>query len=171
RGTSEQQQWLIKQLATAPKNSCLIVSVHHPPYSLDSVHGGYPDIEIAIDSAIKATGRVPDAVLSGHVHSYQRFERTLGAKKVPYIVAGSGGYANIANRMHRLEKDSKGKPLPKGFQTTHKDLKLMAHDDTQPGFLRVTVDRKKKTTTFEFFEVTFGGAFSGAPSDSVAAKW
>ena len=39
-----------------------------------TAHGEYPDIGIAIDRVIQATGRTPTIVLSGHVHSYQRFE-------------------------------------------------------------------------------------------------
>jgi 3',5'-cyclic AMP phosphodiesterase CpdA len=46
RGTSEQQQWLMQQIAAAPKDKCLSVTVHHPPYSLDTTHGGYPEIEV-----------------------------------------------------------------------------------------------------------------------------
>jgi hypothetical protein len=51
-----------------------------------------PDIEIAIaiDRAIQSTGRISIIVLSGHVHNYQRFERKLGEKQVPYVVAGAG---------------------------------------------------------------------------------
>ena len=139
RGTGE-QQWFEQQLTNAPEDKALIVAVHHPPYSLDIVHGGYPDIEIAIDRAIQATARVPSAVISGHVHSYQRFERTISAKKVAYIVAGAGGYANTAKLMHRIEKAANGDDLPAGFQTTHPDLKLMEYNDQFPGFMRVTSD-------------------------------
>ena len=42
RGTFEQQRWLEQQLAGADKNKFLVVAVHHPPYSLDKTHGGYP---------------------------------------------------------------------------------------------------------------------------------
>jgi hypothetical protein len=85
---------------------------------------------VAIDSAIHATGRIPDAVLSGHVHSYQHFERTLGKKKVAYIVAGAGGYANTPTLLHKIEKTASGKKLPHNFQTSHPDLKLVTFNDT-----------------------------------------
>ena len=65
RGTGEQQQWFEQQVANAPDDKALLIAVHHPPYSLDTVHGGYPDIEMAIDRAIQGTGRVPSAVLAG----------------------------------------------------------------------------------------------------------
>jgi len=172
RGTSEQQQWFQSQVAGAAKDKALLIAVHHPPYSLDTTHGGYPDIEIALDRAIQATGRIPTAVLSCHVHSYQRFERTLGKKKVPYIVTGAGGYANTPNLLHKIEKASNGNPLPAGFQTTHQDLKLMSYNDSEPGFLRVTLDSKKQTVSFDYFLVPFPPAQpSGRSVDSVTVPW
>jgi calcineurin-like phosphoesterase family protein len=172
RGTSEQQRWFEQQVANVPKDRALIVAVHHPPYSLDAVHGGYPDIEVALDRAIQVTERIPSAVLSGHVHSYQRFERDLGVRKIPYIIAGAGGYANTLNLLHRIENAQNGNQLPPGFQTTHPDLKLMAFNDQEPGFLRVTVDGKKKTLTFDYFLVPFVGAQPGVGSeDSVTVPW
>ena len=134
RGGQEQQSWFEAQMTQAPANKALIVTVHHPPYSLDASHGGTPDIEIAIDRAIQNTGRKPDAVFSGHVHDYQRFERTLAGKKIPYVVAGAGGYANTPQLMHRLQKGTFTLP----YQTTHTDVTLMKYNEVDPGFLRVT---------------------------------
>jgi hypothetical protein len=171
RGTSEQQQWFQQQVANAAKDKALIVAAHHPPYSLDTVHGGYPEIEVALDRTISATGRIPSAVLSGHVHSYQRFQRTLGDKKVPYIVAGAGGYANRPGLMHLIETTASGAALPAGFQTTHGDLKLMAYNDQQPGFLRISVNGKNKTLIFEYFLVPFSGPPTGKPVDALTLPW
>jgi hypothetical protein len=171
RGTSEQQQWLNGQMAAASRDACLIIAVHHPPYSLDTTHGGYPDIEVALDSAIHATGRIPDLVLSGHVHSYQRFARTLGNKVVPYVIAGAGGYANTLSLMHKIEKDAHGKPLSHGFQTTHADLTLAMFNDTDPGYLRVSVDGTKRTSTVEYFLVPFSGTPTGKAVDSIVVPW
>ena len=171
RGTTEQQRWLNAQMAAVPTDQCLILAVHHPPYSLDTTHGGYPEIEVAIDTAIKETGRVPTAVLSGHIHSYQRYERTLGNTKVPYIVAGAGGYANTLKLLHKIEKTAQGTPLPKNFQTTHPDLKLALFIDSDPGYLRVSVNGTKRTLTLEYFVVPFTGAPSRKADDSVVASW
>ena len=171
RGTAAQQQWLQAQIAATSKDVCLILAVHHPPYSLDTTHRGYPEIEIAVDSAIQASGRIPDAVLSGHVHSFQHFERTLGQKKVPYLVAGAGGYANTPQLMHQIERQANGKPLPNNFQTTHPDLKLVAFDDHDAGYLRVTVNGKTRTLTLEYFAVPFSGIPSGKSLDAVTVSW
>ena len=69
-----------------------------------------------LDGAFANTGVVPDAVLTGgHVHNYQRFTRTHEFnKKVPYIVAGAGGYYNL----HWMQKSVPPvKPLPCNFPT------------------------------------------------------
>ncbi len=55
RGTNEQQRWFEGQLRAAPADKCLIVAVHHPPYSLDADHGGSPAILAALD----ARGQLP----------------------------------------------------------------------------------------------------------------
>src|SRR5271166_1506168 len=49
RGTNEQQRWIEGQMRSAPADKCLIVAVHHPPYSLDSDHGGSPVILAALE--------------------------------------------------------------------------------------------------------------------------
>ena len=50
-----------------------------------------------IDACCKSAGLYPDVLLCGHAHLYQRFTRVMpGGKEVPYIVAGSGGYAATA---------------------------------------------------------------------------
>ena len=101
----------------------------------------------------------------------------MGNKKVPYIVAGAGGYANTFKLLHRIETDKSNKPLPDGFQTTHPDLKLMSHNDQKPGFLRVTVNGKKKTVTLDYFTVPFPSMTPGGPTptatqaDSVTVPW
>ncbi len=93
----KQKQFLIGQLIrlkgereTDPR--AVLVAVHHPPFSGDSKHGGSPLMSLDLDDAFSAAGLWPDAVLSGHAHHYERFERTVGTKKIPYLIAGSGGY-------------------------------------------------------------------------------
>lgn len=151
RGRMDQQKYLEEQMADADPNKKLLITVHHPPFSLDSAHGGTPDILNAIDRAIVASKRTPDAVLSGHVHNYQRFSRDINGKKVPYVVAGAGGYANEARSMHQIQKQLKDVDLP--YQTTHADVLFENFEEEQSGFLRITVD--KKAVLFEYFRVPF----------------
>jgi hypothetical protein len=147
----------------------VIVAVHHAPFSLDTSHGGYPDILASIDRAVSATGRIPDVVLSGHVHNYQRFSRKIGAKTVPYIVAGAGGYANTAKLMHQLQREQKGVDPKLPLKTMHagKDIgvKLESFNDSNPGFLRITAT--PATLDIEYFVVPFDGDPSDKPFDTV----
>jgi hypothetical protein len=137
-----QYNWFVDQLKAADPGKCLILAVHHPPFSLDTVHGGYPDILDAIDQATAESGRAPDAVFTGHVHNYQRFTRTVNGRQYPYVIAGSGGYACDVKSMHQLQKDPKtaGGVIPQNFQTTRPDVLLATYNTTNPGFLRLTVD-------------------------------
>jgi hypothetical protein len=153
RGKNDQQAWLTEQLKVAPADKKLLVTVHHPCYSLDGTHGGCPDILISLDRAIAGAGRIPDAVLSGHVHNYQRFSRRVNGRQVPYIVAGAGGYANEARAMHRLQT---GLPANLPYQTTHQDVQMISNNWQDPGFLRVTATSKK--ITFDYFIVPFDGS-------------
>jgi len=160
QGTFEQQRWFTQQLKDAPKDRALIVAVHHAPYSLDSTHGGYADIGDAIDRAATTAGRMPDLVLSGHVHNYQRFTRKVKNKKVTYVVAGAGGYADTLRSMHRVAKDpATGRTIKPPFVTARPGVKFEACNDTEPGFLRLTVT--KKQIVGEYFTVDFAGAAKG----------
>jgi hypothetical protein len=153
-GTFEQQRWFAQQLKDAPPDRALIVAVHHAPYSLDSTHGGYGAIGDSLDRAFNTTGRAPDIVLSGHVHNYQRFARTLGNKRIPYVVAGAGGYADSERAMHRIAKDpTTSEKITVPFQTSLQDVTLAAYNDTEPGFLRLRVT--KSTITGEYYTIDF----------------
>lgn len=151
RGRNEQQQFLEEQMAKAPAEKKLLVAVHHPPYSLDAPHGGCPDILNSLDRAIQSSGRTPDAVLSGHVHNYQRFSRRHGSRKIPYVVAGAGGYADNARSMHKIQKELRGKELP--IVTTRDGIALENYQEEEPGFLRITVTATK--IKGEYFVVPF----------------
>ena len=151
RGRNDQQSYLETQMKNADPKKKLLLAVHHPPFSLDSAHGGTQDILTAVDMAVQASGRNPDAVLSGHVHNYQRFSRTISHKKIPYLVAGAGGYANDARSMHKLQKGLETEKLP--FQTTISNVKLEKFNQEAPGFLRISVS--KDAIDFEYWIVPF----------------
>jgi hypothetical protein len=167
RGRNEQQAWFAQQMKDAPSNQALLVAVHHPPYSLDAPHGGSPDILAALESACAAAKRWPDAVLSGHVHNYQRFTREIGKRQIPFIVAGNGGYADSQRAVHQLQLDQNGNPIPqkKRFKTTRPGVFLEFYEEKNPGFLRLTVDAK--TLQIEYYIVPWDDAPPAAPVDSV----
>ena len=93
---SVQQQWLTSEFAAAPTDRALILALHHPIYSFDVYHSGSSKMADALENAIRDTGRVPNLVLSGHVHDYQRIEKTIApGSATPFIVCGNGGYHNL----------------------------------------------------------------------------
>jgi|SRR5579864_2486459 len=93
---SNQQQWLTHEFATAPDDRALILALHHPIYSFDVFHSGSSKMADALENAIRDTGRVPNLVLAGHVHDYQRIEQTIApGGPTPFLVVGNGGYHNL----------------------------------------------------------------------------
>jgi len=169
RGTVEQQRWLEGQLKDAPTDRPLMIAVHHPPYSLDTAHGGYPDIGNALDRAMYVTGRNVDAIFSGHVHSYQRFTRVKDGSEIPYVIAGAGGYAFNSRALHQLQTDANKKPITVPFQTTIDGVTLQAYQTSEPGYLRITVT--PDALKGEYFIVPFSGAIPATPADSFTLDW
>lgn len=175
RGTDEQQRWLAQQLQEADPSKCLLLAVHHPPYSLDAPHGGYPDILVALDTAMRNTGKYPDVICSGHVHNYQRFTRVLEDRHIPYLVAGAGGYANRPEALHRFQQDNRtGKSIDKEslpFTTTEPGVTLEALDHSAGGFLRMTIEAKSHLLTGEYFLVPFDKSPPAKPFDRFTLNW
>jgi hypothetical protein len=124
-----QQARLTQELKDADPGKPVIVGLHHPPYSIDAHHGGSQTMGNALDQAFSNSGRVPDMILSGHVHDYQRFTRTIDGKAVPYIVSGNGGYHNL----HKLATGaSHGEAIADG-------VVFEFGDDSHYGFMKLTV--------------------------------
>lgn len=69
--------------AMAQSNRPTIVAMHHPPYSCTHVE---PTID-EVDQVVELLDHDVVLVLSGHDHSYQRFERG----DVSFVVTGGGG--------------------------------------------------------------------------------
>lgn len=126
-GPTPQRDWLAQELRAAPRDRCLLLAVHHPLYSLGK-HGETQPIIDAFTSAIAEAGRLPDAVLTGHDHCYQRFTWKRGGQQVPVLVVGAGGFAGYDD-LTRVRED---RGLPDG-------VKLKAYDDQRPGFLHLSV--------------------------------
>jgi acid phosphatase type 7 len=140
----EQIERLTNELKNADPGKRLILGVHHPPYSVDSHHGGSSKMVEILDQAFEGAGRTPDLVLSGHVHDYQRFTRTINGRQVPFVVSGNGGYHNL----HRLATGaSPGEELGEGVVFEH-------GDDRRYGFLKLTI--KGGTGEGEYVAVTPG---------------
>jgi hypothetical protein len=126
----------LQRLAPARKagERAVIIACHHPPVSVDSKHGGSTGLADDIDSAAQAAGFWPDAVLSGHAHLYQRFTRKVDGREIPYVVAGSGGFA-ATPPVGGLPKA----PVTVGEYT------LVEQPIVEFGYLTVTIDQTGKT--------------------------
>jgi hypothetical protein len=84
-----------------------------------------------LENAIRDTGRVPNLVLSGHVHDYQRIEQTIASDgPTPFLVTGNGGYHNL----HAVHSQP-GEVAPDSGAV----LKYAA--DKKWGFLTLTIDK------------------------------
>jgi Calcineurin-like phosphoesterase len=159
-----QLEYLTEQLQRVKKekySGALLLAMHHPPFSYSPPakssgaggnHGGSPKMLAQIDAICKEQGVYPHAVLSGHAHNYQRFARTIrfGGKdiEVPFIICGDGGH-----NVNKMVKGRRGQPAqepPFGISVDYMDVKpavqskglvLKHYDDTNYGYLRITVDK------------------------------
>jgi hypothetical protein len=131
RVAEEQLEWLVRELIEAPRQAVLILALHHCLYSTDVIHGSNLTLADLFDEAFARAGRAPDAVFSGHVHSYQRFARRYRNRVIPHVVAGTGGVNN-------LQEIALGVPgVPASFPGLP-DVTLEAYQDSSWGYLTVT---------------------------------
>ena len=139
---------------------------HHPPFSGGGGHAGSSQMLADLDSAFSQTKIIPDAVLSGHAHNYQRFTRTLehtagGPIDVPFIVAGNGGHAITGLKPYldgsRVQTPLDGTPTAAGVG----DQSLRQYFDGF-GHLVVTVTRRILTVDLIGTHID-----ANAPVDSV----
>jgi acid phosphatase type 7 len=129
---SVQQQWLTNEFATAPTDQALILALHHPIYSFDVFHSGSSKMADVLENAIRDSGRVPNLVLSGHVHDYQRIEQTIAPDgPTPFIVTGNGGYHNL----HAVHSAPGDKSPDTGAVLKYANAKSW-------GFITLTIDKK-----------------------------
>jgi acid phosphatase type 7 len=144
-----QIDWLVSELRSASEDSALIVSAHHPSFSLDDVHSGSAYMAQTLDAAFQKAGRIPDLVFSGHVHNYQRFTRVMGQdqRSVPYIVAGGGGYWNL----YKVQLQSGGAPVDLPYKVPGQELSLETYCDTRHGYLLMSATAE--TLSGEYYAV------------------
>lgn len=145
---NDQKVWLGQTLADiakereGEKRQALILAVHHPPYASGLRmsgfgHPGNPDMLADIDACCSQAGVWPDAVLSAHAHSYQRYMRTItvgGAQRlIPYLIAGGGG----------IRPQPAPAPIGKTMNGVHYANGLEAY-----GYLTVTISAAEMTISF-----------------------
>jgi Calcineurin-like phosphoesterase len=141
---TQQLTFLAGQLQTAVAQRqqgdqrALIFAVHHPPFTGAVSHFPSPGLLADLDAACNQAGIMPDLVLSGHSHLYERYNRSVNGRTIPYVVAGNGGFYNLAG----VKKDKQGNPPTPGIAGTDgkgNPLTLVAYNQDSFGFLRITV--------------------------------
>ncbi|MFZ0631855.1 MAG: metallophosphoesterase [Acidobacteriaceae bacterium] len=144
----------LKRVQSDKFTGAVLIAVHHPPFTGGSVHGGSPQMLADIDSACQAAGVWPHAVLAGHTHNYQRYTRTINGLSIPFLVVGCGGHSPLET-------------MRGTYRTPYKiddTLTLESYDDTDYGYLRITVTAT--TLTIEFHPQHDGGT-TKTPDDVV----
>jgi 3',5'-cyclic AMP phosphodiesterase CpdA len=157
---SVQQQWLTSEFAAAPDDKALIVALHHPIYSFDAYHSGSARMADVVQHAINDSRRVPNMVLTAHVHNYQRFERSLvKGSPTPFLVVGHGGYYHL----HNLTAQP-------GATDADTGATMVAGDDLQHGYAVLTVDADTISGTMNLVADLKRKAKPGADTFSYPAK-
>jgi Icc-related predicted phosphoesterase len=151
---SIQQQWITNEFATAPDDLPLILALHHPIYSFDVFHSGSSRMADVLENAIRDTKRVPNLVLMGHVHDYQRIEKTIASGgPTPFIVYGNGGYHNL----HAIHSPNGAVAPDSGAVLKYGTAKCW-------GYMTLTID--KKTISGQTTEIDKTGAVTKGDSFS-----
>ncbi len=137
--TPEQREWFVEELKAAKaEHKALIVCLHHAAYSADTNHGSSLNMQLFLQSAFDEAGVLPDIVMSGHVHNYQRFTKMYpDGRTVPFVIAGAGGYADL----HRIAQP--GDPACPDQSPQLDNVRLENYCDHTHGFLKITLEMIK----------------------------
>jgi hypothetical protein len=124
----DQRTWFRSEMKNAPTDKALILALHHPIYSFDDHHSGSRVMAQEVEEAINESRRVPNLILTGHVHNYQRIEVTTGHITIPIFVIGNGGYWHL----HRMNASP-------GYTDDETGATLKATADTRHGFAKFEI--------------------------------
>lgn len=177
-GTDRPQYgWLVQTLRDirhAADGRAVLLAVHYPPYSgaANFRERGDPNLGptprrgpcnplgMLLQQAYRDSKQYPDAVLSAHAHHYERITYThADGRQIPYLIAGCGGHSPVESITTTCDKQHGpvvATPaevvLPPGLVIPLGDrAQLVAFNDEDFGFLRLTIDANKKTLSGEFF--------------------
>jgi hypothetical protein len=137
---------------------------HHPPYAAGGQHGSSVQMRQQMDAVCDSVGVWPHAVLSGHVHNYQRYTRHRSdGTDIPYVVCGNGGH-NVQKLQTANEMPLRTPQIFQARTAGDDAVTFDNYDDTDYGYLRVIV-----TGTQLRIEYHPAGDSAGAktPDDSV----
>lgn len=136
-----QREWFKEELLNCGKTQgekALIICVHHSAYSADTNHGSSRRLQEFLQKSFETTNVYPNIVFSGHVHNYQRFTKTYNnGIKVPFIVAGAGGYAEL----HKLA--ALDDPDYPDDDPAFENVILENYCDDRYGFLKISIEKNE----------------------------
>jgi Calcineurin-like phosphoesterase len=172
-----QYAWLVKTLKSireAKNGRALFLALHYPPFSaaanfkergdpnLGPTDKPKPLVPLAkiLENAYIEADFHPDVVISAHAHHYQRITYTCAdGRQIPHLIVGCGGHApieSLATSCNGIQGIAPMTPsnvvFPNGYNLppgAHAELAFYNHLDF--GFVRITVDRRRKKLTGEFF--------------------
>jgi hypothetical protein len=173
-----QFNWLVETLKEIRKEDrAVFLAIHYPPFSGASnfPERGNPNLGPTkhkrvlkplakiLEEAFEASKLHPDAVFSAHAHHYQRLTYCCtDGREIPYLIVGSGGHTPIEALAERCD-GSVGTPptrpqfpllsvAPPGFAFLDGEGTQMASfNDNEHGFLRMTIDLKRRVLLGEYF--------------------
>ena len=131
----------------------LLIAVHHPPFTGSDQHAPSPSVLKDIDAACQQVKILPDMVLSGHAHLYERYTRVVNGAQIPFVVAGCGGYYNLAGLKPGKHGATFNPPVV-GTDASGNKLTLETYKDSTFGYLLLTVSATKLICTFMGVDVT-----------------
>ena len=102
----------------------------------------------AVQHAINDSRRVPNLILTAHVHNYQRIERQFVKNKpTPFLVAGHGGYYHL----HHLNMG-----IAPGAVDPNTKAELKAASASKHGYVTLTVDANEITGSMTTVDTATG---------------
>lgn len=134
----QQQLQAAAQQRAQGKQFALFIAVHHPPFTGSSRHAPSPSILKDIDAACQQAGILPDMVLSGHAHLYERYTRVVKNNQIPFLVAGCGGYYDLSGLKPGKHGAKPSTPVS-GTDGAGNKLTLETYNDASFGYLLLTV--------------------------------
>ena len=168
------------RIAKKANPKAVLLALHYPPFSgtANFTQRGNPNLGptprpsprtgtllplgTTLHQAFHDSQQYPDAVLSAHAHLYQRITyRIANHREIPYLVAGCGGHGPL----EKLDENCWEKKIPArtapfdvvrppGLVIPASDRAQVVYgNDTDFGFLRLTIDLPGRALIGEFFAV------------------
>ena len=151
----------------------VLLAIHYPPFSGGSnfPERGNPNLGPTthtrvlmplakiLQEAFDASKLHPDAVFSAHAHLYQRLTYFCAdGREIPFLIVGSGGHAPAEALAERCDGSFSAPPqlpvlsvAPPGFAFPDgESAQMVAYNDKEHGFMRMTLDLKRRTLIGEY---------------------